>query len=96
MRRSVLFAVAMLVMVPIGATADVICADRAALVRVLDQRHGEQLVALHLQGPRMAELHASDATGTWTIILTDAGGRSCLATSGHGYAGAASAPGAWL
>ena len=60
------------------------CAERAEVVRKLEERFGETLrsVGLH-QGDGVVEVYSSEATGTWTILMTRPDGMSCLLAAGE-------------
>ncbi len=61
------------------------CGDRDAIVEQLADRYGESQRAFGLTGGRgLIEVFASDG-GSWTILLTSAGGRSCLMAAGEAY-----------
>lgn len=62
------------------------CADRATVVSYLTEQQGETRRAVGLSGDTaMVEVFASDDTGTWSIIVTQAGGLTCLVAAGHAY-----------
>jgi hypothetical protein len=71
---------------PALAEAESICADRESLVAALENEYGEQHRASGLQNARsMVEIWVSDETGTWTVLLTDPDGKSCVAASGGSW-----------
>lgn len=59
------------------------CASRGALVERLSSQFGETRrgIGLGTQG-RIVEIFASEATGSWTIVVTLPDGRACLMASG--------------
>ncbi len=65
------------------------CAARDAVIGKLQEKYAEQLTAGGLQlmhrGPSMIELWASAETGTFTVLLTDANGVSCIVAAGTDY-----------
>lgn len=62
------------------------CGDRAIIVQNLAAAYGETLKSLGLaRDNTVFELYASDDTGTWTLIVTQANGLSCLAGAGTAY-----------
>jgi len=68
--------------------ASVACAPRAQMLAVLTDRLGEDRRAIGLAGPEaVMELFASDDSGTWTITVTLADGRTCLLARGSDFAG---------
>lgn len=59
------------------------CAARALVVERLAERFGETLQSMGVRGrDGLVEIYASEATGTWTILVTDPEGVSCLMASG--------------
>lgn len=62
------------------------CADHGLLVARLAERYGETRQAIGLAGPgHMVEVFASDETGSWTILVTDLAGQSCLIAAGEAF-----------
>ena len=62
------------------------CVPRDTAVEQLTQHHGEQVTARGLtsSGQVMFELFATDS-GSWTLVTTDARGRSCVVASGDSW-----------
>ena len=60
------------------------CAERSTVVRKLEERFGETLrsVGLH-RDDGLVEVYSSEATGTWTILLTHPDGMACLLAAGQ-------------
>lgn len=59
------------------------CAERDILVKGLYEKYGETLQSFGLhQNNSVVEVYASDETGTWTILITNPSGLSCLMASG--------------
>lgn len=75
-----------LLAVPIAASAvDAAprCEPRDNIVRLLSEKHGEQLRALGLQqNGMMMELFGSETRGTWSIVLTAPNKISCIVAYG--------------
>ncbi|PZQ51719.1 MAG: hypothetical protein DI556_04985 [Rhodovulum sulfidophilum] len=74
------------------------CAARSEVVARLAADFGETPRGLGLAGKaRLIELFASEATGTWTLLRTEADGTTCLLAAGRDWlaapAVAAPAPG---
>ena len=73
------------------------CAPRDVVVARLEEVYGETRRTVgRAEGRAMVELFASDATGTWTMTVTQPGGLTCLIASGRDYealAAAGRAPG---
>jgi hypothetical protein len=60
------------------------CAERAEVVARLAERFGETLRSVGLQrGDAVVEVYSSEATGTWTILLTRPDGLTCLLAAGE-------------
>lgn len=73
--------------------AQPMCAERAAIIDMLGTRYGETLRSVGLVGGnRIVEVLASEETGSWTILVTDAAGLACLIASGQHYQTVAAAP----
>jgi hypothetical protein len=82
MARAFLIAIALL-LVPVGAAAQNICAPRTDLVKRLWDRWQEAQVSLAMiNDGRLLEIFASEA-GSWTAIISDPNGRSCVASAGQ-------------
>ncbi len=75
---------AMLVSRP--ANAQELCLLRADAVTQLNGKYKEQVVGRGLveDGRAMFELFVSES-GTWTVVVTDTKGRSCLVGGGEGW-----------
>jgi len=62
----------------------VICGARAHIVEQLETRLGESVRSVGLAAPnQIVEVYASEETGSWTIAVTSANGRTCLMASGR-------------
>lgn len=61
------------------------CGDRTVILAHLEDDYSEQVTAIGLdtQG-RMLEV-VSAPSGTWTILVSTAGGRTCLLSSGTAW-----------
>ncbi len=60
------------------------CAKRDLVVQRLEERFGETLRSMGLnQNEGLVEVFASEATGTWTILMTMPDGVSCLLAAGR-------------
>tara|TARA_Y100000817_G_scaffold65790_1_gene49719 strand:- start:6882 stop:7175 length:294 start_codon:yes stop_codon:yes gene_type:complete len=82
MARSLLIAAA-LVLLSSAAVAQNICAPRDDLVKRLWDRWQEAQVSLAMiNDGRLLEIFASEA-GSWTAIISDPNGRSCVASAGQ-------------
>ncbi len=64
------------------------CAARAQVVERLAERYGETLQSMGMNSNNgLLEVYASEATGTWTILVTSADGTSCLIAAGQMWEG---------
>lgn len=62
------------------------CADHALIVERLASGYGESRQSIGLGADNtVVEVFASLETGTWTIVVTRAGGPSCLVASGEAF-----------
>lgn len=66
-----------------GANAQQVCAARDSTVNQLEGRFDEHVVGRGLaeSGKSMIELFVGE-NGSWTVVVTDTRGRSCLVASG--------------
>ncbi len=75
-----------LLMLPPGAAQAAQCGQRDQVLRLLAETYGETLQGSGQGANRtVMEVYASAETGTWTILVSDTSGRTCLAASGGGY-----------
>ena len=59
------------------------CGDREAIATHLTAKFGERNAALGLaSSPGLREIWASDATGSWSILLTRPDGQTCIMATG--------------
>lgn len=62
------------------------CAQRDGIVTRLSEKYGETRRSIGLgTNNTMVEVFASGDTGSWTILVTDAQGVSCLVASGQAF-----------
>lgn len=62
------------------------CADRESVVQRLADGYGETRQSIGLAANNtFVEVFASLETGTWTIVVTNTAGISCLVASGQAY-----------
>ena len=62
------------------------CGEREAMVQRLERGFGEvQKGAGLVSAAHLLEVWRSDKTGTWTILMTDADGRSCVIAVGEAW-----------
>ena len=68
------------------ATAQTVCGAREQIVSELEGTYGETRRSIGLQqGHGIVEVYASAETGSWTILVTNTRGRSCLIASGEAF-----------
>jgi len=68
------------------ALADVICTPRSAFVEHLKEKYDEQPLAFGLNNDdRVLEVFGTPNGKTWTMLITDAHGISCVVTSGENW-----------
>lgn len=66
--------------------AQMVCGQRAAIVAQLERKYGETRRSVGIQqGRAIIEVYASEATGSWTILVTDTAGLTCLMATGEAY-----------
>jgi hypothetical protein len=62
------------------------CGPRDKVVAHLAEKYSETRRAVGLAANNMVmELYAAEASGTWTITVSDANGNTCLVASGAGF-----------
>lgn len=62
------------------------CGNRAAIVGNLSKKYDETRQSVGLGADNaLVEIFASNATGSWTITVTKAGGPTCLVASGRAF-----------
>lgn len=83
---SILAAVAAALSIATPASAQVICGERSQIIAQLESKYGETRRSVGLQqGRGVVEVYSSEETGTWTILVTDASGKSCLMAAGEAF-----------
>jgi type IV secretory pathway VirB2 component (pilin) len=69
------------------------CAGRSDVVKFLDKNFAEKLTAVGLVNQNsVLEVYAADS-GTWTLVVTDVHGISCILLSGDSWDSMPSLPG---
>ncbi|MEM8788372.1 MAG: hypothetical protein AAGE76_08920 [Pseudomonadota bacterium] len=62
------------------------CGPRDQMTERLGVKFGEQLHSGGLTGPtKLLEIWTSEDSGSWTILLTDADGTSCIVAAGNDW-----------
>ena len=70
------------------AIAQTACGDRDKIVGQLQAKYKESHRASGLEtDTKMVEIWTSEASGTWTILITQANGISCVAAAGKNIFG---------
>ena len=74
------------VAVPTAASAQTVCGKRDNIIKQLEAKYGETRRSLGVQqGRGVVEVYASTETGSWTILVTDPRGMSCLMAAGEAF-----------
>lgn len=77
---------AALCLLALPAHAEQACARRAAMLDALERKYAETVQVRAMQGnAEMIEITANLATGTWTAIVTDSDGKTCVVAAGNQY-----------
>jgi hypothetical protein len=86
LRNATFAATAVLAVTGGTAEAQMVCGKRDAIVAQLESKYGETRRSVGLQqGRAVVEVYASDKTGSWTIVVTDTEGKSCLMAAGDAF-----------
>jgi hypothetical protein len=60
------------------------CGDRTAIIERLSDKYGEQRKATGLNNSaNLVEVFSSETTGSWTILMTNPDGKTCLIAAGE-------------
>ena len=71
---------------PNRAEAQTVCGKRDDIISQLERKYGETRRSVGVQrGRGVVEVYASAETGSWTILLTDPRGMSCLMAAGEAF-----------
>ena len=61
------------------------CMDRSVMIDTLISEYGEQLAEVReIKDNGLLEFHLSSKDGTWTALLTNVDGMSCVLATGQG------------
>lgn len=74
--------------VPAGAQSDptMACGSREEMTERLKRSFGEAQTGLGLvSAAQVLEVWSSEETGTWTILMTDPDGQSCMVAAGEAW-----------
>ena len=90
MMRSVIAAIGVaLVAVPAQAEqaqqAQQVCGERATLMLHLEQKFSEQPIAMGLTARGAVLEVLTSPSGTWTFLVTEPSGRTCMVASGKSW-----------
>lgn len=68
-----------------GASAQTICGERTMLIATLAKKFAEQPAAFGIAGQKsLVELFTSE-TGSWTMLLTNPKGGTCIIATGQSW-----------
>ena len=68
------------------ASAQTVCGKRNDIVTQLHKKYGEERQYIGVQqGRGVVETYANTETGSWTILVTDPRGMSCLMAAGEAF-----------
>ncbi len=83
---SLLVATTLLTGVVSTAAAQTACGARDKIVGQLQAKYEESHRASGLEtDTKMVEIWTSEASGTWTILITEANGQTCIAAAGKSW-----------
>ena len=69
-----------------AAPQDLACGSREEMTGRLKQAFGEAQTGLGLvSAAQVLEVWSSEETGTWTILMTDTSGQTCLVAAGEAW-----------
>ena len=69
-----------------SAQAQMVCGERDNIIAQLEKKYGETRHSMGFQrGRGVVEVFASVETGSWTILVTDPRGTSCLMAAGEAF-----------
>lgn len=72
--------------VPTSAGAQTVCGKRGDIIKQLEAKYGETRRTMGVQqGRGVVEMYASAETGSWTILVTDPRGMTCLMAAGEAF-----------
>lgn len=71
---------------PTSADAQTVCGKRDDIIQQLKVKYGETRRTMGVQqGRGVVEMYASAETGSWTILVTDPRGMTCLMAAGEAF-----------
>ena len=79
---------ALLVTIATSVVAQMLCVDRVYMLDRLASEYEEELIEVKMvEEYGLLEILASYRKGTWTLLLTNPGGISCILATGKGLSG---------
>lgn len=75
----------LMVFLPLQAEAQVSCGDRDVIVARLGQLFQEHQIGYGLVGQAAVVEFYVSAAGTWTVLMTNAGGQTCIMGAGDSW-----------
>ncbi len=87
MLRSIIaiLGVALIAFQPVPASAQAACGDRAKMITHLGATYSEQPVAMGLTSSGAVIEVLTSPSGTWTFLVTEPSGLTCMVASGEGW-----------
>ncbi len=86
MRRIVVaIGVALTAFVAVPAQAEQVCGERAQLMLHLEQQFSEQPIAMGLTAKGAVLEVLTSPSGSWTFLVTEPSGRTCMVASGENW-----------
>ncbi|MEM1276684.1 MAG: hypothetical protein AAGH74_09165 [Pseudomonadota bacterium] len=78
---------AAITLTPKGADAQgMVCGARAQIIKQLADRYGEAALSRGVaRGSGIVETYVNPASGSWTIVVTNTKGMSCLMAAGEAF-----------
>ena len=71
---------------PTDVDAQTVCGKRDDIIKQLKVKYGETRRTVGVQqGRGVVEMYASSETGSWTILVTDPRGMTCLMAAGEAF-----------
>lgn len=69
-----------------GAAENMICGKRESIIDQLEVKYGETARVMGFsRGAGVVEVYANDQSGSWTILITNPSGMSCLMAAGEAF-----------
>jgi hypothetical protein len=82
---SMALAAAAMALAVVPAQAQLFCGKREDMVARLGETFREQRIGYGLGGSMMIVEVFASARGTWTMLMTDVNGQSCIVAAGEGW-----------